>query len=155
MVFYLCGLKCHSSSDPAELPRNSRGFTSPSQPHAAALTLTFWTKHLSIIISQVSMTSLKANELWGVKVKLSSFFALCGYQSSICSAALWPNMENDAEFYKWKTRTPRTNSYAWDQRCQIIGEYFPTLGGLISTGQAEYLKEKGAWRSSTASKSFN
>lgn len=105
MVFYLCGLKCRSSSDPAELPRNSRGLTSPSQPHAAALTLTFWTKHLSIIISQVSMTSLKANELWGVKVKLSSFFALCGYQSSICSAALWPNMENDAEFYKKNSDT--------------------------------------------------
>lgn len=101
------------------------------------------------------MTSLKANELWGVKVKPSSFFALYGYQSSICSAALWPNTENDAVLYKWKTQTPPTNSYAWDQRCQVSWEYFPTLGGLISTGQAEYLKEKGVWRSSTTSMSFN
>lgn len=39
------------------------------------------------------MTSLKANELWGVKVKPTSFSALCGYQSSRHSAALWSNME--------------------------------------------------------------
>lgn len=47
------------------------------------------------------MTSLKANELQSVKAKPVSCSALCGYQSSRRSAALWPNMENDAVFLGW------------------------------------------------------
>lgn len=138
MVFYLCGVKALAAPQILlKLPCNGGALTSASQPHAAALTLTFSTKHLSIIMSQVSMTSPKANELWGCKSK--TLFPLRFMWLSIfympCSTV--------AEHGKWFSTLQMKNSGTSDQQLGLLAKMSGQLGVFSDCGR--FIKYWPSW----------